>query len=131
MFKAFIWASATEAGVADPNEIIDCGQKGYYVTPKGRTLHDAHPHGELTWDQVLVKSSNIGMAIVGQRMGVKHLYDTVRSFGFGQVTGSQLPGEAKGIVNPLRRWNHYSETSVPMGQEVAVTGRHDDRTTGR
>ena len=120
-FKAFIWAKATEAGMARPDEIIDCTESGYYVSPKRRALRDAHAHGRITWDEVLVKSSNIGMAIVGQRMGIKPLHDAVRSFGFGSKTGSRLPGEVAGIVNPLRRWNHYSETSVPMGQEVAVT----------
>ena len=120
-FKAFVWAKATEAGLAQPDEIIDCTESGYYVSPKRRALRDAHAHGSITWDEVLVKSSNIGMAIVGQRMGIKPLHDAVRSFGFGSKSGSQLPGEVAGIINPLRRWNHYSETSVPMGQEVAVT----------
>jgi len=120
-FKPFIWAAATHAGLAKPDEIIDCTTTGYYRTDKGRGLHDAHGHGKLTWDQVLIKSSNIGMAIVGQRMGTQRLYDAVRSFGFGSVTGCELPGEAPGIVTPLKRWNHYSVTSVPMGQEIAVT----------
>ena len=120
-FKTFIWAKATEAGLARPDEVIDCTESAYYVSPKGRALRDAHGHGRITWDEVLVKSSNIGMAIVGQRLGIKPLHDVVRMFGFGSVTGSGLPGEVKGIVNPLARWNHYSETSVPMGQEVAVT----------
>jgi cell division protein FtsI/penicillin-binding protein 2 len=46
----------------------------------------------------------------------------VRRFGFGEKPGSNLPGEVVGIVNPLERWNHYSETSIPMGQEIGVTG---------
>ncbi len=120
-FKALIWAKASEAGFAKPDEMIDCTKGGYYVSPKGRVLRDAHAHGRITWDDVLVKSSNIGMAIVGQRMGIERLHKTVKLFGFGAKTGSGLPGEVRGIVNPLRRWNHYSETSVPMGQEVAVT----------
>ncbi len=121
IFKPFIWAAATDAGAATPDEKIDCSEIGVYRTPRGRVIHDAHGRGKLTWDGVLVHSSNIGMAIVAQRMEPKQLYDAVRAFGFGSATGSGLPGEVAGIVNPLKRWNHYSVTSVPMGQEIAVT----------
>lgn len=121
IFKPFVHAAATEAGIADPTDMIDCTEGGYFVTDGGRPLNDAHGHGELTWDEVLVQSSNIGMAKVGQRLGAAPMYEAVRRFGFGARTGSGLPGESRGIVNPLRQWNHYSVTSVPMGQEIAVT----------
>ncbi len=121
VFKPFIHAAATEAGVADPDEKIDCTEAGFFVTSGGRRLHDAHGHGTLTWSGVLVNSSNIGMAKVGQRLGAERMYQAVRRFGFGTPPGSGLPGESPGIVNPLHRWNHYSVTSVPMGQEIAVT----------
>ena len=119
-FKPFVWAAATEAGVARPGEQIDC-HMGYYVSPQGRRLHDAHGYGLLSWEFVLVKSSNIGMAIVGQRLGARRMHEAVGRFGFGAIPGSGLPGEIAGLVNPLDKWTHYSVTSVPMGQEIAVT----------
>ena len=122
IFKPVVWAGLTQLGVADPDESIDCTEAGYYISPQGRALRDAAGHGELTWDEVLVQSSNIGMFIAAQRTGVEQLHAIVRSFGFGRETGSGLPGEQPGLVNPLRRWNHYSQSSVPMGQEIAVTG---------
>lgn len=121
IFKPFVHAAATDAGVARPSEKIDCTDSGFYISPRGRRLRDAHGHGTLSWDDVLVFSSNIGMAIVGQRLGERRMHAAVRRFGFGSLTGSALPGESVGIVNPLGVWNHYSETSVPMGQEIAVT----------
>lgn len=121
IFKPFVHAALTAAGFAKPTEKIDCTTSGFYVTSGRRRLRDAHGHGTITWDQVLIQSSNIGMAIVAQRMGAAKLHAAVTAFGFGQPTGSALPGESRGIVNPLRQWNHYSVTSVPMGQEIAVT----------
>jgi len=120
VFKTFVWAAATEAGIASTQEQIDC-HMGTYVSPRGRRLRDAHGYGLLTWEYVLVKSSNIGMAIVGQRLGARRMHTAVRAFGFGTAPGSGLPGEIRGIVNPLNTWTHYSVTSVPMGQEIAVT----------
>ena len=121
IFKPFIYAATLTAGKTDPTERIDCTEAGFWISPLGRHLNDDHAVGEVTSDEVLVHSSNIGMAKFGMRMGSQNLYHAVEQFGFGSLTGSRIPGESIGIVNPLKRWNHYSETSVPIGQEIAVT----------
>ena len=121
-FKPFIWAAAVEGGFIDPSESFDCSSMGLWVSPKGRRIRDVRGHGVITAEQILILSSNPGMAQVGLRMGAASLYDAVRAFGFGARSGSGLPGETTGIVHSPARWNHYSVTSVPMGQEVAVTG---------
>jgi len=121
IFKPFVWAAATEADLAGPDEIIDTTETGAWRSRKGRRLRDTRGHGAITWEQVLIESSNIGMAIVGQRMGAATMREAVKRFGFGERTGIALPGESAGIVHPLKQWNHYSVTSVPMGQEIAVT----------
>ena len=121
--KPVVFAVATSNRFADPYELIDCTKAGRYRIPGSRrTLKDSHGIGEVTWEEVLVQSSNIGMAIVGGRMGKERIYDTIRRFGFGRVTGCGLPSEEDGIVHPLRLWKDgYSLPSVVMGQEIAVT----------
>ncbi len=121
IFKPFVHAAATAAGVAHPNDRIDTTTSGAWRTDFGRLLHDASPHGMLTWDEVLIKSSNIGMGKIGLKLGSRRMREALRKFGFGSETACGLPGESPGIVNPLRQWNKYSQTSVPMGQEIAVT----------
>jgi len=118
-FKPFVAAGALGAGVVSLGQMIDC-HDGLYVTG-GRRLHDASPHGVMPFEEVVSRSSNIGMAIIGERMGNPLLHETIRRFGFGEPTGIDLPGEADGGVLPLKRWTRYSTTSVPMGHEVAVT----------
>ncbi len=119
IFKPFIAAFALQAGVVKWNEKIFCHNGAYTIGR--RILHDHHPYGELTFQEIIIHSSNIGMGIIGQRLGNSKLYQAVRTFGFGQKTGIELPGEDKGIVRPLRKWNDYSTTSIPMGQEIAAT----------
>ena len=121
IFKPIIWSAMTQLGAADPNEKIDTTTTGVHRTSKGRRLRDAKPHGVITWDEVLIYSSNIGMAIVAERVGAEKLHEAMVRFGFGKPTGSGLPGEVGGVVHPLKKWTHYSVTSVPMGQEVSVT----------
>jgi cell division protein FtsI (penicillin-binding protein 3) len=70
---------------------------------------------------VLVKSSNIGMAQIGARLSNEQLHATILSFGFGRSTGSGLPGEMPGMLRPFKDWSSYSNASLSMGQELAVT----------
>ena len=51
----------------------------------------------------------------------RSFYDTIRSFGIGQLTGIELPGENRGILRPLENWTPSSIGSLAMGQEVSVT----------
>ncbi len=121
IFKPFIASVALADGVVNWGEEIFC-YNGAYRCRRGRTLHDAHPYGKLSIEAVVYKSSNIGMARIGERLGNRRLYEAVKAFGFGRRTGIELTGEVTGQINPLRTWRRDSTWSVPMGQEVAVTG---------
>ncbi len=119
IFKPFVMATALAEGETTPDETIDC-QGGLYVIG-GRKLHDHHAMGLLTTELILIRSSNIGMAKLGQRLGNERMHHALGKFGFGQLTGIDLPGENDGIFMPLNKWDTYTTTSVPMGQELGVT----------
>jgi cell division protein FtsI/penicillin-binding protein 2 len=87
----------------------------------GKTLRDTHPFAELSVHDIIMHSSNIGAAKLGIQLGDQRLFDYVRSFGFGDRTGVQLPGEIPGIVHPVYAWSKLSISRIPMGQEVCVT----------
>ena len=118
-FKPFIVGWAMRQGKLSADENIPCFSGAYRMGP--RVLHDHHPYVKLSVEDVLVKSSNIGMARIGERLGVEELYHATAAFGFGRRTGIELPGEVDGLVRPLDRWDQYSVGSIPMGQELAVT----------
>ncbi len=118
-FKPFIVGWALQHGQLQQNEMIDCSFGAYKMGP--RILHDHHSYGALSVEDVLVKSSNIGMAKIGERIGLESLYEATRSFGFGRRTGIELPGELPGLLHPFDKWTIYSLGSIPMGQELAVT----------
>lgn len=118
-FKPFVVAWGVHRGSLSRDDEFDC-EHGVYRMGR-RVLHDHHPYGRLNVTDILVKSSNIGMAKIGQRMGNAKLREAAIVFGFGARTGVELPGELPGMVRPLRQWNSYSTGSVPMGQEIATT----------
>lgn len=118
-FKPFVVAWALQQGVIQRDEQFHC-EHGKYRMGR-RILHDHHPYGPLSVKNILVKSSNIGMAKIGERLTNRGLYTAAVRFGFGRRTGSGLPGEVEGILRPLNKWNDYSTGSIPMGHEIAVT----------
>jgi len=118
-FKPFVVAGALQRGLLKREEEIDCGDGEVHLG--GRLLHDTHPYGQLNVTDVLVKSSNIGMARIGGRLSKEQLYATILSFGFGRPTGVGLPGEISGLLRPGKDWSSYSNASLSMGQELAVT----------
>ncbi len=65
-FKPFIVAWALQQGVLKPDEVFNCENGEYRMG--GRLLRDHHRYGKLNVTDILVKSSNIGMAKIGQRL---------------------------------------------------------------
>jgi cell division protein FtsI/penicillin-binding protein 2 len=116
-FKPFIAAAALSSGQTKMDEVFWCHQ-GYY--PHAR-LRDHHPYGHLTLREVVIKSSNIGMALLGERLGDEKLHAICLRFGFGRRTGIELPGESAGYVLPVNKWTRPSKTRVTMGQGPITT----------
>ena len=120
IFKPFVMAWALEKNAIKVTDVFD-GHGGAYHDPTGRLLRDTHAYGALTVPEVLVKSSNIGMTQIGWKMGIPMLHEAVTTFGFGNRTGVELPGDQGGIVKPLSQWNKGTLTSVSFGYEIAAT----------
>ena len=119
-FKPFIWSATVELGLADPDEVLPT-YHGRWKTAYGRPLQDVAPHEKLTVSDVLVHSSNIGMAQLVDRMSHAQARSAIKKFGFGMRTEIGLSGESVGLVTSARDWSKYTQTSVAMGYEVAVT----------
>jgi len=119
VFKVVTASAALNEGGADPDEKIGC-ENGEYSTG-GRVLHDYHSYGDLTFRDIIAKSSNIGTVKVAERLGGETLYEYISKFGFGRKTGIDLPGEVEGISRPPSVWSRSDITTIPIGQGIAVT----------
>ncbi len=118
-FKIVVVSGALNEGVVQLTDTFDCDH-GHFAYG-GRVLHDHEPFDLLTTESIITKSSNIGAAKIGIRLGEDRLYDYAWDFGFGQRTGIPLPGEVSGILHPVKDWSKVSIAQIPMGQGVAVT----------
>src|SRR5438105_6043042 len=118
-FKIVTAAAALHEKKVRPDTTIFC-ENGLW-NYGGRTLHDHHAYGELSVQDILVKSSNIGAAKLALSLGDQKFYEYIRRFGFGERTGVELPAEIIGTIRPPQNWSKISITRIPMGHEVAVT----------
>ena len=121
IIKPIVMAIALDTGAVSRNTTIFCENGNYRGRGFGRIGEYRHGFGDLTVREILVNSSNIGMAKVGQRLGPARLYEGLTLFGFGRPVGIKLPGEAAGLLWPPSEWTGYSVTRIPFGQEISVT----------
>jgi cell division protein FtsI/penicillin-binding protein 2 len=119
-FKIVTVAAALEAGIATPDELIDCGRGSILVGR--RRIRDHKAYDILTVADVLANSSNVGVIKLGLRLGAPRFREFVtEAFHFGEPTGIELPLEDGGVVHPLRYWRDGSVASISMGHELTVT----------
>ena len=121
LIKPLIVSGALDSGLVKEDETIFCYNGAYKVNGGRRVVRDSHSYGDLSVSDIVVHSSNIGMAQIGQRIKKQRLHRYLKDFAFGEKTGIQLPGEVRGIVRPLNLWSVDSEISVSFGYETAVT----------
>ena len=120
-FKLVTYASAMDAQVAKPDDPIDC--QGGVITLAGRVIHDNQGEhmGVVPVHKALEESSDVAAVKLALRLGPDRFYKYIRDFGFGARSGTELPGETRGLLRPTSRWNGSSIGSIAIGQEVAVT----------
>jgi cell division protein FtsI (penicillin-binding protein 3) len=120
-FKVFIAAAALDAQVVKPGDKFHC-ENGIWRLGAKEVIHDVHPYGTLTVQQVIQKSSNIGTAKISHKVGAKRLDQYLGDFGYGRRTGILFPGETAGLVkNLLKTRSLIDRTTVAFGQGVSVT----------
>ncbi|MCY3748398.1 MAG: penicillin-binding protein 2 [Chloroflexi bacterium] len=112
-YKVIAASGALEAGVVLPQSKIHCD--GRLILPDGWAFDDWLPqgHGLVDLERAIAESCNIYFYNVSggnpytrlQGLGNRRLAEFERSFGFGQRTGIDLPGEASGLV-PTSEWKN-------------------------
>src|SRR6201986_3204878 len=121
-FKLVTYSAALDGAGVQTTDMVDC--QGGTLTMYGRTLHDDRSDGHLgqvTVQYALEKSSDVGAAKMALKLGNQKFYDYMRSFGFGDRTGIELPSETRGLLRAPRKWGATSILSMAIGQEVGVT----------
>jgi cell division protein FtsI (penicillin-binding protein 3) len=120
-FKIVTASAGLEEGVVTPSQIIDCGNGEIDIAGTAIHEHGGTRYGLISFEDVMVHSSNVGAIRVGLGVGPGRFYDYIHRFGFGERTGIELPGETAGLVRRTEKWSALSNASMSIGQEIGVT----------
>src|SRR6202034_961073 len=120
-FKLVTYSAAMDSKVATPDDPIDC--QGGKITIFGRTIHDnqGEHFGVIPVHKALEESSDVAAIKLAMKIGPDKFYQYIHDFGFGTRSGIELPGETRGLLRPVSRWQPASIGYVAIGQEEAVT----------
>jgi cell division protein FtsI (penicillin-binding protein 3) len=117
-FKPLVVALAMDQRKTTENELINCENGNY---PVGKyVIHDVHPVATVSTREVLVRSSNIGTAKIGARLGKDGLKAGIEKLGFGKATGVELPGEQRGLLQ-RGSWGAIQIATTSFGQGISAT----------
>ena len=114
--KPLAVAAALEAGVITPKTSFRTN--GTYKM--GRyTVRDVHNYGTQDTIGIIRKSSNIGMAMISERMPRKKYREFMTNLGFGQPTGISFPAEQRGHLPHTEKISAFDYATTFFGYGVS------------
>lgn len=117
--KPFAIAMGLEAGKVRPSTVIETAPGK--LTIGTATIGDAHPHGALTVEQVLQKSSNVGTVKIALQLPPQKMWEGFTSVGFGQAPQIGFPGTVSGRVRPYKNWKPIEQATMSYGHGISVS----------
>ncbi len=117
--KPFTVALALEHGIVKPDSIIQTGGGKFALGPN--TISDTHAHGNITVEEVIKFSSNIGAAKIALRMQPKEMWEMYTATGLGQAPKWGFPGAAAGRVRPFAKWVTIDQATMGYGYGLSVS----------
>ena len=123
--KVFSIAAAIHEGAVDTSssfsvpgsQVFDKGTKWEYK------VTDAYPHGleDMSVRKIFVDSSNIGTIQISRTLDTKKNHEYLKLFGFGTKTSVEYPGESRGSLRPVSKWQGTEKFSFSYGYGYTST----------
>jgi len=117
--KPFVVGLALESGRVRPSTPIQTAPGKITIT--GSTISDAHPHGMLTVEQVIQKSSNVGTVKLAMQLEPREMWEVFSASGFGQKPRLEFPGAVGGRLRPHKTWRPIEQATMSFGYGVSAS----------
>ncbi len=117
--KPFAVALAMEKGIAKPETPIQTAPGRINIT--GSVISDAHPHGVLSVNEVIQKSSNVGTVKLAMQLQPREMWEMYASVGFGQKPQLPFPGVVSGKLRPYKTWRPIEQATMSYGYGVSAS----------
>ena len=117
--KPFIAALALDKGLVKPTTQIQTAPGR--ISIGGSSIGDSHPHGVLTVNEIIQKSSNVGTVKMAMQMHPREMWETYAQAGFGQKPQVPFPGAVTGRLRPYKSWRPIEQATMSYGYGLSVS----------
>lgn len=117
--KPFIAALALEKGLVRPETIIQTAPGKMNIG--GSTITDAHPHGPLTVNQIIQKSSNVGTVKIAMQFKPQEMWEMYSQVGLGQKPKVPFPGVVSGRLRAYKSWRPIEQATMSYGYGLSTS----------
>jgi cell division protein FtsI (penicillin-binding protein 3) len=117
--KPFIAALALDKGLVKPTSQIQTAPGR--ISIGGSTISDSHPHGVLSVNEIIQKSSNVGTVKMAMQMHPREMWETYAQAGFGQKPQVPFPGAVTGRLRPYKTWRPIEQATMSYGYGLSVS----------
>lgn len=119
IMKPFTVALALELNRITPTTQFRTGNGKF--TYQGATISDVSPNGVLDPAGILLKSSNIGMTLISEKLESREMWTRFNELGLGQMPQTGFPGEVPGRLRPWERWRLIEKATMSYGYGLSVS----------
>jgi cell division protein FtsI (penicillin-binding protein 3) len=117
--KPFIAGLALENGLVTPETPIQTAPGRITIT--GSVITDSHAHGVLTVNEVIQKSSNVGIVKLAMQMTPHQMWDLFSAIGLGQKPQLDFPGVVTGKLRPYKTWRPIEQATMAYGYGLSAS----------
>ena len=119
IMKPFTVALALELNRITPATQFRTGNGKF--TYQGATISDVSANGTLDPAGILLKSSNIGMTLISEKLESREMWTRFNELGLGQMPQTGFPGEVPGRLRPWERWRLIEKATMSYGYGLSVS----------
>ncbi len=117
--KPLVVGLALEKGVVKPETMIQTAPGKLQMG--SATITDAHPHGMLSVNEVIQKSSNVGTVKIAMQMQPHDMWEVFTQMGLGQKPQVPFPGAVAGKVRPYKTWRPIEQATMSYGYGLSAS----------
>ena len=119
-FKIINIASAIENNSISKDQVFDLASS---IRVGDRVIREIFRTYNIscTTEEIIKNSWNVGAVTIALSMGEKTFWESIKKFGFGEITGIELPGEEKGLFYDYKTWPASTIGALAIGQNISVT----------